>query len=354
MIEGGKFKHWLTLPLLVGLLVFGFYVAKAPEDPRDLREEKPEHRSSLSHPLGQGTPPLLPQIRKTPRVVLAKNISKACEELWTELFQLDLRGVVEGNLALDHLPRHSDCHSDNAKDWLSAAWKRFEQGCTAKDASSSEAKAENRPVCLFSLVGLRAAVTDWVTNDKSPGELSDPRLIQDKLWANLQRADNPMTIALAERLQTLEPDNALTNQALVLAQFRIAGENRLNANDPFWEKFSSTLAREEELRAVSSEEHSRRTIYADYLRNRDPRRLEEAALDAAKRYPTSSFPAYFFAISAFESGDSPRAIQALERRSDPESQEALRLIKAGNPKPFRVQLSASLDALKLDQRPQAE
>jgi tetratricopeptide (TPR) repeat protein len=283
--------------------------------------------------------PQLPQPRKelytAPRTPIAPpramGISTACAQFWDGLRGLDLSQKDT------HFPSAAGC--ELMQPTLQKWHKLYLEAC----------KVGRTDACDEALYGYRAAVTDSLTEQVPLAEISDPRVLTDKMVARLLRENgSPADVAdVAERLLQLDPDMPQAARAAAVSRLSAAQSAAGKPDDPLWKKVDEAL--EQEGRSIEADPRSyyETRLYAENLRYSDPERLRERAEEISKQRPELGVGPYHEAWAEFDSGHKQRAIEMLQeaiRREpgDARFRATLENLQRGDTQPFQVNLGFNI------------
>ncbi len=280
----------------------------APETPIAAKAEPPAARSALI------TAP-----RKPLDVKPGPGLPESCLRFWNELRQLDL---AEKNV---RLPTASGCAGfpPSLAQWDAA----YRANCEPAPTSA----------CEESLYDYRAAVTELLTAGTKVSDISDPKVLTDKMIARLHSGDSAAVAEVAERLLDLQPDTS-TARAAVISRLRDAEGAAGKPDDPRWKKVDEDFDRAGNADPKLLLDAK---LYAENLRYLDPAKLSETAGEISRRNPTLGVGPYHQAWAEYQSGNRAKALELAEEASrrepaDPRFRATLEGLKRGEGDPFTV------------------
>jgi hypothetical protein len=294
--------------LLLGIVGTIFYWFSSPRPSTVRRGAPPEISSTSCKPFS----PLIAAPRKMISVPNPETVSPDCTALWTSLQSLDLEDTFkEGSVSF---PEKSSCQPKPPI--LEKAHEAFVTECRDFAHSGGEPTSVARDRCLSATLSYRAKITDWLTRELPVTEISDPKILADKLIVRF--GEDPYEASeIAERLHEIQPDYYPATKALLISRFLKASQD---PDSPVLGEQEAEALRWAREAAPTDEEVG----YLDIARSMRTRRAEDlfSAADRLERVtPGSPAAPYARSYAEFEEGDAPSAVRDLketaQRTHDP-------------------------------------
>ncbi len=293
-------------------------------------------------------------IFRDPRAAIAipaeGDVEPACRTLWDEMRATVLEQALAYPPHEHALPVASGCTKFPAE--LSKFHAKFLEDCgdflTKPKSIPQAAWMAKAPQCQLALFQYRANVTDWLTRNTPLKDISDTKVLLDKLMARL--ADNPAAAAeVAERLLQLEPGMYPAAKAAMMSRFMDAQSTAQGKpDDPKWTK--SNLAQEVASKIDPSDQaqQTELKLMTTMRQYGDPARLREQGSEMAKAFPNLPTGPYYAAWGEYLAGNKKGAMEWLEeaKRRAPTDQrvnETLGKVVKGETDAFQARLSFSQD-----------
>lgn len=295
--------------------------------------------------------------RKLPKNESIDSFSEICRESFTQLFENNLERSIqsrgkEGNLSTA-LETSLKCESPKqAPKALSEHLRRLKESCRDKSDVTTP--------CLLQTLVYRSLANSYLQRNIPIRDITDVKLLTDRLVASLAEKSPYETIETLDRLEQLVPDVKETSRARATAYLSIAIDEALK------EGKVSPATRQELARSVQlAKENSSSKgqdddlievdLYSSYVIDRHAGRLMERALEMREKYPQSGVPEQFLAIASFKKGNKAESIEHLRRyqalTGDPRTSDTIARIQRGDKSPFEIELRQSIELLQLDLEP---
>lgn len=291
-----------------------------------------------------------------PNATLEPAISPRCRELWADIRKLNLgdsrlfsgdRFDIPNVASCTQLPKNLELMQNTVL-----------EKCNPSAAAISEEKGKKvwAANCQLALFYYRAQITDYMTRDQNPQDISDMKVLTDKLFANF--VTNPKSAtAMANRIMDIEPNYYPAAQTLLFVHMMEAAE--IAPGQPKHAVWQTVEADLERSRRIHPRDPQRAEIelYLLATRNESPEIVAAHAKRYAEVNPTSPSGSYYLAWSAYRSGKPNEGWQILNEanRKFPGDQRILGTLAGikGNPKfylstdksysPFKANLTTTLD-----------
>jgi len=254
-------------------------------------------------------------------------LSPECQVFFDKLRELDLRDQngLKGSLS-------NDCRKVPPSFQSLQAF--FEKHCLVKPESKE---------CLLALYHYRAALTDFFTRDIPLSQISDKKVLFDKMLAN-RTLDPKLSLEAAKRLSELEPHLYEAQKTQILQNLFLASQSASESNID-WHQFDSVIERATSLSAEDPELVEAQLL-SQMLRSSDPRTLQDRARQLSEDFPQEWRGPYYLAWGLFNEGRGQEALDALmeAKKRDPKNSridQALEGLNGGKAKPFEAGLSFS-------------
>lgn len=319
-------------PLVILILVSAIALFLWARSPTPTAKPVSPAESPSDAPAASGLPSPRKELYTAPRTALTPAPgqpapSEACLKLWNDLRGMDL---AQADLAL---PAASGC--DKLPPELTRWHDQYLQQCAGARSHA----------CEEALYGYRAAATELLTKDVPLRDISDPKVLTDKMLARLQSDGKAAGIAeAAERLLELDPDMPYAARASAMSRLEDAQATAAGKpTDPHWQKVDEALDRASRGKD-DPQPYLETKLYAENVRYADPQRLRESAAEISRAHPALGVGPYHEAWAEHQAGNRERAVELLReaiRRQpqDPRFQGTLDSIKKGEAQPFQVNLS---------------
>lgn len=254
-------------------------------------------------------------------------LSPECKKFFNQLRGLDLRDQngFKGSLS-------DDCRK--VPESFQSLQAFYEKHCLVKPESKE---------CLLALYHYRAALTDFYNRDLPISEISDKKILFDKMLAN--RSLNPkLSLEAAERLSELEPHLYEAQKTQILQNLFLASQSTSESNLD-WSRFDSVMERATSL-SPQDPELVEAQLLSEMFRSSDPRNLQDRARQLSEDFPQEWRGPYYLAWGLFNEGRGQEALDALmeAKKRDPKNSridQALEGLNGGKAKPFEAGLSFS-------------
>lgn len=258
-------------------------------------------------------------------------VSEGCARFWERLREFDLRnhGKEVGDIRIK--TGSEKCETVPAQ--LKNLHDFFNTHCKDK-ASSSQ--------CLLGLYFYRAALTDFLTKEVPIRQISDPKVLIDKMIAN--REINPgLSLEAAQRLSEMEPRLYEAKKAEVLGRLFIATREAQDKKNTNWGELDEAIKKARELE-TSDPELIEAELYSEMLRSNGSDEALERARELSDSNPQEWRGPYYAAWALFKEGRGQEALDYLSEAQRRDSQnsrirEAIEGIKKGDANPFRANIS---------------
>lgn len=240
-------------------------------------------------------------------------ISAACRAFWNTLMALDLK-------SLDKLPSPQSCEPPPD---LANHQANYLQFCLTKKDTKQ---------CQSALFFYRAYLTEFLTKDSRVDQISDAKVLVDKLFARF--LVNPIAAAeVADRMLELYPDYYPAAQAAVLSRLLdlLKGEAKPNPDSP---EFNRVLDGIERLGQMNPSDPQNGELEL-LMKTMDPNNTSQAVrdrLDYLER-TSPSMAAYYLAWAEYRDQNADKGWEALSRAhqlapNDDRINETIKRIKA--------------------------
>lgn len=309
------------------------------------RPRSPEPRSAVSAPVPMVAP------------AVAAVIAAECQNQWATLNALDLQQYLDGSQSLPPMLALSE-HCTGLPPRFTTPLEIFKHACEGPSAESEPARQQQRFGCYQAMVIFRAVIADFATPALTASEISDPRLLADKLIAGLF-GEVSEGLPFAERLLEVQPGFAPAAKVAAVLQM-VALDSRKPGGSA--EKVQHALERAESLSendAADSEFFAAVRLSADLAAAKTDRERIETARSFAEAEPGNPKATYMSSYVAFKEGRYSQASALLAEaiRADPtnadyqETQKELQAVLASgmaNPRDQKIYShSYSVDVSKL-------
>lgn len=274
--------------------------------------------SSKEHSLPREREKEIFQAPRAPIAIENPEVSEACKAYWNELRAIDFRELTQFPPKADLLPSSENCATvpqsmANIHSKLLASCQGIESAYH-EDMSETDWKVLSSQ-CYESLYLYRAMITDFATQQIPYAQMTDPRLVSDKLILRFEESPAKGKEA-AKRLLELEPEMMAAKKALFISEFDDALKNASGSGDEKWLAVSEALDR---LRDSDDPEILEMRIGAEIFQYGDPDRVEQVAEEISKNHPERGVGPYNLAWAANKKGNREEAIRWVEEaiRRDP-------------------------------------
>lgn len=208
-------------------------------------------------------------------------ISPACRTLWAAIMVSDLREI-------EKLPQLQDCkpppnlatHQDN-----------YRQHCLDK---------KDTKACHNAAFFYRAYLTEFLTIDLRVDQISDPKILLDKLFAKF--LTNPLSAAeVADRLLELQPDYYPAAQAAVLSRIfdLFKKDAKPSPESPELHRVANGIERLSQMNP-SDPQNVELVMLVDSIGENSAERVRERAEAFEKESPNSAMAAYYLAWAEYK------------------------------------------------------
>lgn len=232
-------------------------------------------------------------------------ISEECQNLWNRI----LTEKVDRNAQNFVPPDLSVCKNVPAE--FNAATQEFEEACRA--VGLSESQKQN---CFSKYLVYRATISDWQTRDQKIEEISDEKLLLDKLLSSFSSKDMKRALELAERLHEKLPDFYEPMKAILAAKMMIFASSETAkdeaAMDETIQSLERTLQRAEEFQQNDVELVDMRA-FVDTRGFKDLDKLQNFVEDLRARGAPSELVAYYDAARAWRMNEKDRAKEIVDQ-----------------------------------------
>jgi hypothetical protein len=340
--------------ILAGLL-WKFSLSRAPETPAS--ETAPPE--ALARAVPGAPPPELPSprlqaLRQGPREPLApkagEKVSPECVSFWTSLRSLNLDESFRFPPKAMSLPPAGPCGSPPQA--LAAAQERYARDCAGvqqmyrPEMDQAQWMAAVSP-CYMAVSLYRANLTEWLTKDQKLSDITDPKVLSDKLAARL--FENPAGAAdVAERLLELEPELYPAAKVAAVSRFLEAQtEGGGDTRNPVWNKLEDAIARMKKMNP-SDPTATEMEIVAEIMRSQDPAGMRNRI--EALREKNPALADYFTAWMEYKGNNTEGAVRLLEAmiakgNQDPRVRQTLARIQKGEKDAFQMQISFPMEMI---------
>jgi len=261
----------------------------------------------------------------------SKEVTEECATFWGKLRELDLRNHGKEIGDIRAKTGSDKCVTVPAQ--LRNLHEFFNAHCKDKT---------NSPQCLVGLYYYRAALTDYLTKDISIRQISDPKILIDKMIAN--REINPrLSIEAAERLSEIDPKLYEARKAQVLGRLFLATQEAAENKNGSWIELEEAIEKAKEL-GNSDPELIEAELYTEMLRSNSSDEALEKSRAIADSNPQEWRGPYYAAWALFKDGRGQEALDYLAeaQQRDPQNsriREAIEGIKKGDASPFKANIS---------------
>ena len=347
-MEWGR-KHWgeataFTVVMALVIVIGIFHRRQSIASTEFLRPNSASERTARWYEAARAPLPIGP------------TVSSGCREVWNRLRGLDLAELVEYPPRPKLIPLAGSCSPPTPT--LERVQNDYQKSCNAiarwnSGRSQKEWRSQTRP-CTSALISYRAAITDFLTRGRKPASIDDPRVLTDKLIAQLGE-EKGGGIAFAERLLQLDPEMYPAAKAVLAVLLDDAATRPTGrVDDPIWEQIDIALRRAEGLAGAERRQLIETELAVVWMRYRDPARAKEKAQAMTFSHPELGVGPYYEAWAAYQAGNRTKArndlAEAINRepkqRHFRESWEKLQQEQAGqgaSEPPFRTYLSFGFD-----------
>lgn len=257
------------------------------------------------------------QMYREPRKVeipATPEISSACRNLWSELMKADV-GLM------DTLPPLQNCEPPAE---LANYQANFREQCLEK---------KDQKACYTAAFFYRAHITEFLTKDERPDQISDPKVLIDKLFARF--LVNPVSAAeIADRLVELQPDYYPASQAAVLSRLfdLFKGDGKPNPDSPEFRRVTDGIEKLSQMNP-SDPQNVELQMLLGSIGDNSAERVKDMAESFERQSPHSATSAYYLAWAEYKLGDAEAGARWLARAAqlapnDPRIKETQEKIKA--------------------------
>jgi len=280
-------------------------------------------------------------------------VDPACSALWKSLEPLDLdKNFQAGPNPEKPFPTIGACAT--LPPYLAAAHDQFAQYCGGMAQLKTPAEwAMAAPQCQAATLLYRAKITDWNTRNVPLKEITDPKILADKLMAKF--TDNPAGSAeAAERLLEVDPKLGFAAQASAMGRFMDAqGSGTGKETDDKWDKATQAVTKMDQLRREAGQagaDAEELKLLISQRKNPNPTVFRDEAVKLAETNPRSWVGPYYAAWGEHLLGNADKAREWLETcaRSlphDPHCRQAKGNLASGQPHIFQSHVTIGLNPL---------
>jgi len=278
------------------------------------------------------------------------SISQRCRDLWTDIRKMNLGDQELFAGERPQTPDASQCQ--NLPEPLASLQKDYAEKCAFPSQPTTDEKQKGTKTsnCQLASFYYRAQITEYMTRDQNPKDISDLRVLTDKLFARFL-TDPKTAVSVAERMLELDPTYYPAAQTILLADVLTATDNaRGNPADPSWQIVQAALDRTKRMNP-NDPQREEMELFMRAARYDSPEQIREAA------NPNTATGLYYLAWSAYRSNNPSQGWQYLEqaRKNFPEDQRVgqtmqgvrqnpnFYLSKDRTNSPFKFTVSANLD-----------
>ncbi len=291
-----------------------------------------------------------------PTTAIDPAISQPCRDLWADIRKINLGDSKLFSGDRFEVPDTSAC--TELPETLAMLQKAVLERCSppAAPVTDEKLKAGYAANCQLALFYYRAQITDYMTREQNPDDISDMKVLTDKLFANFMRSPKDAAV-IAKRMLDIDPDYYPAAQTLLFAHLiETADTARGNPNDPGWRTVEADIERS---RKINPHDPQRAEVGLFVLaaRNETPEVVGARAQQYAEAYPKSPLGPYYLAWSAYRGVNPKEGWRILEQASKTfpgdqrirETQDEIRknpnfyLSKDKTNSPFKANLTTQLD-----------
>jgi tetratricopeptide (TPR) repeat protein len=302
--------------------------------------------------MAAATPAIQPPSRKElfqlPRAPIAPTpagqFSPACVDFWNRVRGLDMS---QADLNLPATP--SGC--DNLPGSLAKWHQAYLKAClgVAKPGDPPVASGKRSQACDAALYDYRANLTEALTSQTPLKDISDSKVLTDKMVARLlqDRSDPTKVAEVAERMLEINPGMPEALQADAVSRLNAAQFAAGKPDDPRWEEADKALEGLSALKDSDPRSYYETKLYEEYLRYLDPERVRQQAEEVDREHPDLGVGPYHEAWAEFQNGNKQRAQQLLQEALHREPgnsrfQATLDELRSGEANPFVPSMGFSL------------
>jgi len=237
----------------------------------------------------------------------APQSSPECKDLWRDLLKTDLSDKARLSGGGEAMPDPSRCKNGDPR--FKAYQAQYKKYC-APDKSAPALSAEDRARgCLVASLYYRSAIVDLMTEDQPLANISDVRVLTDKLFAQFE-SNMPNSVKIAERLLEVDPQNYAAAEMSVMAQLYQAELGKAGPGDARWEAAEKSLEKVKELLPDAPQTHEL-DIFLTLKKTGDPELVRTKALALDKKFPKLHMGPYYEAWAEYKLGNDKTAERLL-------------------------------------------
>ncbi len=241
---------------------------------------------------------------------IAPSISPRCRELWTDIRKLNLGDSSIFQEDRYQVPDASQCQG--LAEPFASLQKSFAEKCQPpKKVTDEKEKALNASNCQLAAFYYRAQITEYLTRDEDLSDISDMKVLTDKLFAKFM--NDPKTAAdVASRMLEIDPTYYPAAQTLLFSHMIAASDSaRGNMNDPVWQTVRADLDRAKQMNP-NDPQSAELDLFLLASQSDDPAKVRERAQAYADANPNSPLGLYYLAWAAYRSGNPDLGWQYLQ------------------------------------------
>ncbi len=285
------------------------------------------------------------------KVAAPTDADPACRALWTRVLELDLNKNFQGGpLADKPFPTVGECKVTPAA--LKAAHDQFVTYCgNLPQLKTPEQWAMAAPQCQAAALLYRARIADWNTRDVPLKEITDPKVLADKLMAKF--TDNPAQAAeVAERLLDVDPKLGFAAKAAAMGRFMDAqGSAAGKDTDAKFDKALDNVGKMEradrEGGRTGADTDELKLLIQQRRNPTNPQLFRDEAVRLAETKPQLWVGPYYAAWGEHKLGNQEKAAEWLSRcAGDARCRQTSGLLKSGDPQAFQSHVTFGLNPLQ--------
>lgn len=287
--------HWLTLVAFV-LLGLAMWSWQSDLFNTEVTTIAPDHAilpDKVAGPVPAARQAEIKKMYREPRkmeIPEKPEISSACRSLWSSLMALDL-------IEIDKLPLLGGCEPPTD---LANYQKNYREACLEK---------KDTKACYSAAFFYRAYVTEFLTRDQRIDQISDTKILLDKLFAKF--LTNPISAAeVADRMVELLPDYYPAAQAAVFSRLLdlLKGDLKPNPDSAEFKRVADGL---EKLRQMNPDDpqNVELDLFMASLKQDSAQQVKDLTAAFEKGSANPAVTAYYIAREQYKLGNAEAGAQ---------------------------------------------
>lgn len=253
-------------------------------------------------------------------------VDEACLDFWSEIERLDLTYIsdaTQGGRNIATLPNSAKCRKIPPE--LLFVQKDYNQKCLSRNPTTETSERVSTE-CVVAMYFLRAGISSWNNRDQKLSEITDLRLLTDKLFMAFTKMfgetpDTAELIEVSKRILEVDPHVYGARKAILIAGTMQGLTDETKKGDAnYWEAFLPQLS---DARAINPEDPELVEIErAIRTRGFTPELAREDALTQVQAEPGSAPAHRYLAYAEWKAGNREASRQALQQAMSLEPQNA--------------------------------